>query len=94
MTKRTYPRSVWILRASMKPVEVTVVKNYGSPYTDYGDLTEAGKLYPVSEMYPTKADAIAAGRRQLGAQEVRLALQSQRIAKRRAALDKAEAQDD
>lgn len=94
MTKRTYPRNVWILRASMKPVEVTVVKNYDSPYTDYGDLTEAGKLYPVPDMYPTKAHAIAAGRRQLGAQEVRLALQSQRIAKRRAALDKAEASDD
>lgn len=60
---RIYPRQVWVLQPSMKPIEVTVVKGYSSwNRVDYGDITEKGKIYPLSDIFPTKDAAIQAGR--------------------------------
>lgn len=95
MTKREYPRTVWVLQPSMKPVQVEIVKPAKSwGRFDDGDFSAKGKWYGLANMFETKADAIAAGRRGLSAQEVKLALMSEKVAKRRAALDKAEARDD
>lgn len=90
-SNREYPRQVWVLMPSFKPVQVTVVKPYDSwSSVDYGDLTDAGKLYGITKMFASLDDAISAGRRGLSAQEVKIALMSEKIQKKRTALDKAE----
>jgi hypothetical protein len=91
MSDRTYPRQVWVLLPSFKPVEVTVVKRYASYNSaDYGDLTEKGKLYDVESMHQTKDDAIAAGRKKCKALQDDIDKRQATLNKRWDALDKAE----
>ena len=60
---------------------------------DYGDMTSAGKLYARTEMYENKKEAVSAGRRSIGAQEVKLAIMSKNVDKKRANLNKCEAEE-
>lgn len=91
MTKRTYPRKVWILKPSFKPVEITVITQYRS-YNDidHGDVSESGKLYTVSEMFDSKMAAIIGGRARLDAQQEKLKKKFDEIVKKYAVLFKAE----
>lgn len=89
---RTYPRDVWVLMPSFAPKKITVVKRYLSySMTDYGDLTEKGKLYPVEDMHPTIDAAIVAGRAKIAALQADIAKRQETLNKRIAALDKADA---
>lgn len=90
MTNRIYPRTVWVLHPSFKPVAVEVVKKYGSPYHDYGDLTEKGKCYSVAAMHETKAEAIQVGRWEVERLRADIAKRTETMNKRIAALDKSE----
>jgi hypothetical protein len=91
MSEREYPRKVWVLMPSFKPVEVTVVEKYGSySLADYGDVTEKGKLYPVEAMHPTKDAAITSGREKCKALQADIDKRQDTLNKRISALDKAE----
>jgi len=87
MSERTYPYKAWVLMPSFKPAEVELVSNYGLYY----DETAKGKIYHIKHsLYPTKAAAIAAGRKKIDEQQADIAKRLERINKRIAALDKAE----
>lgn len=87
MSERTYPRKVWVLLPSFRPIEVEVVKRYGSSYSyDYGDLSDKGKLYSVPDMHESEAAAIKAGATRLKEQRARLEKQLTALAKREATL--------
>lgn len=90
MSNRVYPRTVWVLMPSFKPMAVEVVKKYGSPYHDYGDLTAKGKCYAVAAMHDSKEEAIARGRDKIRILRADLAKRTETMNKRIAALDKAE----
>ena len=90
MNERTYPYNAWVLTPSFKPKEVTLVKAYRAfGGQDYGDLTETGKMYGVTEMFPTKRDAVMDGWAQVDKQKADLDKKLIGIAKRRKALQEA-----
>ena len=90
MTERTYPYQGWVLMPSFKPKEVTLTSRYGYASQDYGDLTDSSKLYALSDIFPDKASAIAAGWERLREQQVKLDKVQGNINKRSANLKKAE----
>jgi hypothetical protein len=91
--QRQYPRDVWVLSPAYIVKQVTVVKKSGwSTYTDYGDVTDAGKTYRPEAMHATKAAAIASGRQQIAARSEYLAKQEALLHARSIKLDKAEIQ--
>lgn len=88
--QRIYPRKVWVLMPSYKPVEIVVYKKYESwSDTDYGDITVKGKLYDVEKMHPTKQDAIAAGLKIIELAQTDLDKRAIALTKKRDALIKA-----
>ena len=91
MSSRTYPRDVWVLQPSFKPVQITVTKKYGS-YTnyDYGDLSDKGKLYAPESMFESKGAAIADGRERCAKLRADLEKREENLCKKIAALNKAE----
>jgi hypothetical protein len=90
---RQYPRKVWVLMPSFKPVEVEVVGRYASYSNyDYGDQTAKGKIYAPDAMFQTKNDAIRAGREAVAKTEADLTRRRQSLNKKIAALDAAEKQ--
>ncbi|MFS2027085.1 hypothetical protein [Massilia sp. CT11-137] len=90
--QRQYPRDVWVLSPAYIVKQVTVVRKCGwSTITDYGDVTEAGKIYRPEAMHASKEDAIAWGRAQIAARGEYLAKQHALLDVRRIKLDKAEA---
>lgn len=89
MIQRTYPRKVWVLQPSFKPIEVEVVKRYDGWVSDTGDQTAKGKLYSVSAMYATKTDAIASGWAKIAAMHAELELRQENINKKKSVLKKA-----
>lgn len=90
MNERTYPYTAWVLTPSFKPKEVTLVRHYMAfGGQDYGDLTESGKMYGVTEMFPTKRAAVDEGWRRVGKQKADLDKKLIGIAKRRKALQEA-----
>ena len=92
MSKRIYPRNVWVLQPSLKPVEVTVIEKYKSWGGEYdGDLTAKGKLFSVESMFDSKEDAIKAGRYRCAAIRSDIDKREETLRKKIAALDKAEA---
>jgi hypothetical protein len=89
---RKYPRNVWVVSPAYIVKEVTIVKKCEwSSYTDYGDITTAGKRYAPEAMHATKDAAIAWGREQIAAREAYLGKQHALLDARRIKLDKAEA---
>lgn len=94
MSERTYPYKAWALMPSLTPVEVELVGPYSTYYPElYGhlDVTVKNKAYSTEhDLYPSKAEAIAAGRKKIDEQQADIAKRLERINKRIAALDKAE----
>lgn len=91
--KREVPFKAWVLMPSFKPVEVELVKQSQQwSNWDIWYATDKGKTYKGDSLFASKEDAIAFGRDRLAEQEADLAKRSETIAKKRAALDKAEAQ--
>lgn len=91
MSERVYPRKVWVLMPSFKPVEVEIVQKYNTwGREDYGDLTEKGKRYSVSDMYRTKESAIASGIVKCDIEEQNAKAKLQKIYNRRQKLEEAE----
>jgi hypothetical protein len=90
MSNRVYPRTVWVLMPSFKPMAVEVVSAYGVSYYDYGDVTAKGKRYAVAAMHETREQAIATGRYEIERLRADIAKRTETMNKRIAALDKAE----
>lgn len=91
MSARTYPYTAWVLLPSFKPKQIEITKAYGAwDGSDYGDLSEAGKLYPRAEIFESKAAAIAGGRARLAKQGADLDKKLNAHAAKVLALDKAE----
>lgn len=90
--KRQYPRDVWVLQPSMKPKKVTVVKRYASySSTDYGDQTEEGTRYGVTDMHASEAEAIREGWKRIAAIQADINKRQENLDKKRAVLAGAEA---
>jgi hypothetical protein len=88
---RQYPRDVWVISPAYVVKQVTVVKKCGwSSYTDYGDVTDAGKRYAPESMHETKRAAIEFGRQQIAARREYLEKQNALLDVRAIKLDKAE----
>lgn len=83
MSERTYPYTAWVLLPSFKPKSVELVKKYKSYTADYGDLTEAGKLYSLSELFPSKREAVEAGWLRVDKQKTDLDKKLESLKKRR-----------
>jgi hypothetical protein len=83
------PFTAWRLMPSFRPAEVTLVKsdNYWSR-VGYEDANR--KWFPCGELWETKAEAIAEGRRRLSDLQERIDRNQKSVDKRKAALDKAE----
>lgn len=90
MSNRVYPRTVWVLMPSFKPMAVEVIEAYGVSYHDYGDVTAKGKVYAVAAMHETQEQAIATGRNEIERLRADIAKRTDTMNKRIAALDKAE----
>ena len=91
MSNRIYPRNVWVLHPSFKPVEVTVIgkfHSYGG--SDYGDITAKGKRYALNQMFETMGGAIFAGRYDVARTQADIYKRQEKLNKQIAALDKAE----
>ncbi len=88
--KRIYPRKAWVLTTSFNPKEVIITGPYEwhSSY-DYGDMTDAGKLYPVEDLHPTMQDAIAQGWKDVKRIQADLDKRAVALGKKRATLNKA-----
>lgn len=90
MTERTYPYQAWVLKPSFKPALVTIeraYKSYSSP--NQWDVAEGGKLYSMSELFPTQERAIEVGWQRIHEMEAKLEKTIDSISKKRAALAKA-----
>lgn len=81
MQQRTYPYIAWRLTRTFQVLQVELVAGgiYGSGY----DRTHSGHNYPVSELYPSKDDAIAEGERRLQALEAEIARRQANLDRRR-----------
>ena len=91
MSNRVYPRTVWVLQPSLKPVAVEVVKKaYENSMYDYGDETTAGKCYGLIDMYESKDAAIQAGRDACLKTQADIDKRTENLRKKIAVLDKAE----
>jgi len=89
---RTYPRQVWVLMPSFKPVEITVIEKYKSWGGEYdGDVTAVGKIYHISAIFESKEDAIKDGRERCVKMRADIAEREEKLRKKITALDKAEA---
>lgn len=87
--KRQYPFKAWTLQPSFKPVEIELV--HDSWYAEH-HTTSKGQLKHEANIFHTKQEAIAEGRARLDEQEAKLNKSLEKVAKKRAALDKAERQ--
>ena len=91
MSNRTYPRKVWVLQPSFKPVEVMIVEKYKTwGNEDWGDLTEKSKRYLPKDMFDSKEAAIKEGRARCVLMQADLDKRTDNLCKKIAALDKAE----
>lgn len=80
-----FPYTAWRLTPTFKPVEVVIARRSQSWL-----ISDQGKYLCSSEVYPTKAEAIEDGRKRIAVTEADITKREARIAKKRAALDKAE----
>ena len=89
--ERTYPFVGWRLLPSFKPVQVEIVRQYNELHPEW--LVDAGgKIFGVSEICATKAEAITRGRERLEAMGEKYRAMGVSIYKKTQALDAAEAQ--
>jgi hypothetical protein len=87
---RTYPYKAWVLMPSFKPVEVEFKEAYSSygAVRDY-DISAKERAYHISEIFPSKEAAIAAGWVRIHAQEEALTKKAANLLKKREVLAKA-----
>ena len=71
MTQKTYPYTAWRLLPSFRPTQVAIKGQY--PNHPYWLVTDTGRILGVSEVFDTRADAIAAGRAKLEVMSVKQA---------------------
>lgn len=92
MNERTYPYTAWVLPQRFKPKQVVMKEVYDSwdSDVDYGDLSDAGTLYPLDKIFDSLSAAISGGRAMLDKQRLDLDKKLANLAKKHAALDKAE----
>lgn len=92
MSKRQYPRKVWVLQPSFKPKQINIVEpahEYSTMFLDW-DRDDTGKTYHIDKMLPTLGAAIAEGRAQIAKMRADIEKRQETMNKRIAALDKAE----
>ena len=82
----SYPYKAWKLQPLFKPMEVEVIGRYSEQYED----TATGGVIHKSELYPTKAAAIAAGYAKLKLDQEALDKRQAKLNKRLESLKKAE----
>jgi hypothetical protein len=85
-----YPYKRWRLMPSFKPVEVEIVRASEGYWKRGNPIDSKGKVYERSELFDSKADAIAFGRSQLANQQADIDKRQAKLDKKRAQLDKAE----
>jgi hypothetical protein len=92
MSERTYPYKAWALTPAFKPVEVELTRAYSTwGQFQHWDVSDKGKAFSTElHLYPTKEEAIAAGRKKIDEQRADIAKRIERINKRASALDQAE----
>jgi hypothetical protein len=89
--ERTYPFIGWRLLPSFKPVQVEIVRQHSTWNPEW--LVDArGKIFVVSEICATKAEAITRGRERLEAMGEKYRAMGVSIYKKTQALDAAEAE--
>ena len=88
MTQKTYPYTAWRLLPSFRPTQVAIKGQY--PNHPEWLLTDTGRILGVSEVFDTRADAIAAGRAKLEAMSDKYRAMGVSIQKKTQALDAAE----
>lgn len=86
MSEPVYPFDAWVLLPSFKPVKRTFTRGFAS-----GAYTEEGKWYVTAAIHSSRSDALTDGHNLLNQQQARIDKQLAVMAKRRAALVKAEA---
>lgn len=91
MSETKFPYEGWVLMPSFKPAQVYFV----NAASDWGSLVEwhvaeSGKCHHVHKIHPDKQAAIAAGRAKLAVMQAKIHKQLAGMAKKAAALDKAE----
>ncbi len=84
-----FPYTAWRLTPSFKPVEVVIGRSYKAWDGDFL-VSERGKYLRGSEVFPTKEQAVEFGRKRIAEMEAEITKREGMIAKKRAALDKAE----
>lgn len=87
--KREYPFKTWTLLPSFKPVEVELV---GKSMESGVHVTSTGSCKHEKNLFETKELAISIGRALLDQMEQKARTTLERMAKKRATLDKAERQ--
>lgn len=90
MTQQTCPYTAWVLQPSFKPKEATFTRHVTSMGEHYGSEANTGKWYRSKEIFPTKEDAIFAGRLRIDQLQADIDKRITNLNKKKAALDKAE----
>lgn len=90
MEERTYPYKAWTLLPSCKPVETEFASKYQSYSQWDGDVTVKGKLVARADIYPTREAALIAGWGRVAKLEADIRKRQETLAKKKAALRKAE----
>lgn len=86
MSDKEFPYDGWVLMPSFSPKKVTLTEGCHGLY----HITEKRKWYHLSDIFPSKQDAIRKGRELIDVQKADLDKRHDKLAKRIAALDKAE----
>ena len=93
MSKK-FPYTAWKLTPGFKPVEVVITDECAAVWNSDEPayfVSESGEYHALGDVFEDRASAIAGGLRRLIEQEAGLAKKAANIAKKRAALVKAEA---
>lgn len=82
MKIETYPIDVWVLKPSMKPARITLIRSQYSHDWKQWHSVQSGKGYHEDSCFPTKQDALDHGWSMVKAQEADLSLRRERLDKR------------
>lgn len=92
--KRKYPYKAWRLNANFKLVEVEIVGLYFEVSHPEVEKTSDGNMINVNELFSTKEEAIAHGRRKIEEMKADIEKRKRTMEKRIKALDQAEVSND
>jgi len=86
MSLRIYPYRAWLLTRNFQPLEIELV---GPGYANSAyDRTQAGRNYPLDELFASKDAAIACGEGKLDALTAELSRRQACLEKRRVQLQR------